>query len=466
MTHDPDELRQFRSRLLKEVARLTWRHRLEEEIEELPERFMRQWAVPGKDETDKRDRLAKHIRLAMGLNPDNGGESLKAAAHRALMQEKGEDPVVLPLGHCAECTGSVSCQAACPTQAISHDEHRRLHINEEICNSCGMCITACTLANLGDKSEFVPLLHILQRAKGPVFAAVAPAFAGQFGPDVTPGKLRSALRGMGFVEMAEVAFFADVLTIKEAYEFEHLVKADKDFMLTSCCCPVWLNLVEKQFPALLKNLSPSVSPMIAAGRVLKRAVPDAKIVFIGPCVAKKAEARHKELAGAIDFVLTFKELAAIFDALDIDPSIAEDTENPQASWGGRAYAHTGGVTGAIVKTMEKITPWRSVGFAPKAVDGVDACRQVLEEAQAGRMTANFLEGMACSGGCIGGPGVNIEPETGTKFVEAYCNQAQAPTPLDNKEVQRLLHDMHLNDMRHLTGDGEIARLLRRDRELI
>jgi iron only hydrogenase large subunit-like protein len=268
---------------------------------------------------------------------------------------------------------------------------------------------------------------------------------------------------MGFVEMAEVALFADLLTIKEAYEFDRLVKGHKDFMITSCCCPVWLNLVEKQYPELMKHVSPSVSPMIAAGRVLKAAVPTAKVVFIGPCVAKKAEAKHHNLTGAIDFVLTFKELAIIFEALDLEPATLLDTENPQASWGGRAYARTGGVTEAIARTLEKIAPWRSTKLEPTTIDGVSACRQMLKDAQADMLEdVNFVEGMACPGGCIGGPGVNIDPETGTKFVEAYCNQAQAPTPLDNHEVQRLLHDLQLDDMRQITGDGRVARLLRRD----
>jgi iron only hydrogenase large subunit-like protein len=456
------DVRQFRSRVLKEVARMTWQHRLENDIDQLPDRIMQEGSVPGKSAADQRNRVEKHIRLAMGLDPNGNGESLKAAAHRALSQTKGEFPVVLPVGHCEECTATPACQATCPTDAITHDAEHRLQIEQTNCNACGMCITACSLANLADKVEFVPLLNILQKHQGPVFAAVAPAFTGQFGPDVTPGKLRSALRSMGFVEMAEVALFADILTIKEAFEFDHLVKGHKDFMITSCCCPVWINLLEKQFPDLLKNISPSVSPMIAAGRVLKTAVPDAKVVFIGPCVAKKAEARHKDLEGAIDFVLTFKELSLIFEALDLDPAKLTDLENPQASWAGRAYARTGGVAASILKTLEKIAPWRSIQLNPVSVDGVPACQQILREAQAGTLTVNFLEGMACKGGCIGGPGVNIDPDIGTRFVHAYCNQAEAPTPLDNEEVLRILHDLKLDDMSHIVGDGDVSRLLRRE----
>jgi len=398
----------------------------------------------------------------MGLDPDGKGETLKSAAQRAIKQTRGELPVVLPAGQCVECTDNSACSTACPMGAIDRDADLGLQINQENCNSCGMCITACTLSNLADKAEFVPLLNILQDHTGPVFAAVAPAFTGQFGPEVTPGKLRSALRQMGFVEMAEVSFFADILTIKEAYEFNHLVKKREDFMITSCCCPVWINLLEKQFPALLKNVSPSVSPMIAAGRVLKTAVPDAKVVFIGPCVAKKAEARHKHLTEAIDFVLTFKELAMIFEAIELDPAILDDTENPQASWGGRAYARTGGVTEAISKTLEKIAPGRSVKLEPIVVDGIPACHQIMRDAMAGTLTANFIEGMACRGGCIGGPGVNIDQVLGTRCVEAYCKQAAAPTPLDNKEVDRILHDLKLDDMKHITGDGHVAKMLQHE----
>lgn len=462
MEQTVDDLRQFRSRILKEVARMTWQHRLEEDVEQLPAQLMKLGTVPGKTDIAKRDYAEKHIRMAMGLNPDGNGETLKSAAQRALKQTKGDLPIVLPVGQCEMCTDTPACTAACPTDAIGHDQDRRLQIRQEQCNSCGMCMTACTLANLADKAEFVPLLNILQNHTGPVFAAIAPAFTGQFGPEVTPGKLRTAFLQMGFVEMVEVAFFADILTIKEAYEFDHLVKEHHDFMITSCCCPVWINLLEKQFPDLLKHVSPSVSPMIAAGRVLKAAVPDAKVVFIGPCVAKKAEARHKDLDDAIDFVLTFKELAMVFEAIGLDPASLPDTENPQASWGGRAYARTGGVTEAISKTLEKITPWRSIKLEPVAVDGVPACQQILRDAAAGTLTSNFIEGMACRGGCIGGPGVNIDASLGTRFVEAYCNQAEAPTPLDNKEVDRILQDLKLDDMQHLIGDGHVAKMLQRE----
>ncbi|MDZ4957127.1 iron hydrogenase, partial [Clostridium perfringens] len=149
-----------------------------------------------------------------------------------------------------------------------------------------------------------------------VIAAVAPAIMGQFGENVSMDQLRSAFIKIGFSDMVEVAFAADMLTIKEAVEFNRHVNEPNDLMITSCCCPIWVGMLKKIYKELVPDLSPSVSPMIATARVIKKLNPDAKVVFIGPCIAKKAEPKDPDLIGDIDFVLTFQELDNIFKVLE------------------------------------------------------------------------------------------------------------------------------------------------------
>ena len=185
------------------------------------------------------------------------------------------------------------------------------------CTGCGQCVEVCKHYALVDKKEFVPLIHLLKDRRVPVFAAVAPAYIGQFGPKVTPGKLRAAFKNLGFYGMVEVALFADMLTLKEALEFDRNVTSEKDFMLTSCCCPIWVSMVRKVYQDLVPHVSPSVSPMVAAGRGVKQLHPGAKVVFVGPCIAKKAEAKEPDVRDAVDAVLTFQELSQIFHCIKI-----------------------------------------------------------------------------------------------------------------------------------------------------
>ena len=169
-----------------------------------------------------------------------------------------------------------------------------------------------------DQVQFLPLANIL-KDNSPVIAAVAPAIVGQFGSDIKIGQLRSAFKKMGFTDMVEVAFFADMLTLKESIEFDHYVNSEDDLMITSCCCPMWVGMLKRVYKDLVKYVSPSVSPMIAAGRVIKKLNSNCNVVFVGPCIAKKAEAKNKDIAGSIDFVLTFQELKDIFETFKINP---------------------------------------------------------------------------------------------------------------------------------------------------
>ena len=209
------------------------------------------------------------------------------------------------------------CQLSCPFDAIMYDsDNKTTYINYDLCVGCGLCVDSCREGKILDKVDFIPILDLVKNNKT-VIAAVAPAIIGQFGENVTLDQLRSAFIKIGFSDMVEVAFAADMITIKEAVEFNNHVNSPKDLMITSCCCPMWVGMLKKVYKELVPDLSPSVSPMIGTGRVIKKLNPDAKVVFVGPCIAKKAEAKEKDLLGDIDFVLTFQELDNIFKAFNV-----------------------------------------------------------------------------------------------------------------------------------------------------
>ena len=347
-------------------------------------------------------------------------------------------PPVLRLKDCSCGAGEERCAAACLFDAIVRDEQGKLTVDPERCNGCGSCIEACKSGNLTASRDVLPVLDALKHAKGPAFALIAPAFHGQFSSEVTPGKLRTAFKRLGFTGMVEVALFADILTLKEALEFDRHVNSHKDFQLTSCCCPVWISMIRKQYHELMGHVPGAVSPMIAAGRAVKQLHPDALTVFIGPCIAKKAEAREADVAGAVDHVLTFQEIRDIFQAADIHPEKLEETQRDHSSRAGRIYAHTGGVSEAVRTTVEQMRPERSIQVNAVQADGVPACRALIETIKKGEHEANFFEGMGCQGGCVGGPKVLVDRECGRENVERYGVQARYKTPLDNPYVPELL----------------------------
>lgn len=348
---------------------------------------------------------------------------------------------------CIKIDGKTSCQKSCPFDAILIDnEKHTTYIDSLKCIDCGFCIEACPSGNLLDKTEFVPLINLL-RGNTKVIATVAPAIIGQFGENVTMDQLRSAFIKVGFFDMVEVAFFADMLTLKEAVEFDHYVKNENDLMITSCCCPMWVGMLRRIYVDLIKYVSPSISPMIAAGKVLKTLNPNCKIVFIGPCVAKKAEAKEKDIIGSVDYVLTFAELKEIFDALHIIPGEMEACPSVEySSRGGRLYARTGGVSIAVGEAIEKLFPQKHKLFNAIQVDGVKNCKELLEKAKAGTIDANFVEGMGCIGGCVGGPKALLQKDEGRKRVNAFADESEIKVAVDSSCMNEILHKININSI--------------------
>lgn len=452
-----DKGKDIKTTILYHVAKAAWEGSLFERKDEICQLIQKEF----KDKVNRRY-VANQIRIAMGLNPHDSDEVLGPDDEEALMGIGSEPVVVANTAACDLCTNAGhDCGQACAVGAISHD-NGKIKIDYDKCLGEGHCVTMCSLGALAEKSQFVPLINLLRERTNPVYASVAPAFAGQFGSEVTPGKLRSALITLGFTDMIETALFADLITMKEAFEFDEKVKSAEDFLLTSCCCPVWIKLIENKYPKLVQHISPAVSPMIASGRILKFINPSAKVVFIGPCVAKKSEALLPDLKGAIDFVLTFQELATIFEAADINPAKTKDEEKATASWAGRVYAHTGGVSSAVDETLAKLIPYRAQKFTPITVDGIPDCQKLLERISNGNISANFIEGMACKGGCVGGPGRLISPEHGKTEVQRYGKQSDKRTPVENPQVYTILTRLsNEENIPKLTGSSAISNILAR-----
>ncbi len=298
------------------------------------------------------------------------------------------------------------CAKACGVDAIGSDSLGRAEIDHNKCVSCGMCLVNCPFGAIADKGQIFQTIHAIKTGV-PVYAAVAPAFVGQFGKDLTPERLRSALKELGFADMVEVAVGADLCTIEEARDFLNEVPQKQPFMATSCC-PAWASMAKQLYPDLAPYISMALTPMVLTGRLLKRKHPGCKVVFIGPCSAKKLEASRTEIRSDIDFVLTFEEVAGMFTAKGVDfKKIAPDGELSNATADGRGFAVSSGVAEAVVNCIHEMEPGREVKVAN--AESLRDCRKLLDEARKGVYDGYLLEGMACPGGCVGGAGTMQSP---------------------------------------------------------
>lgn len=368
-------------------------------------------------------------------------------------------PAVIRVSDCSCTDGEKeSCVKACSFDAITRDENRNLTISKENCVGCADCIENCKQNNLTDRKEIVPIFELLNSCNVPVYAMIAPAYVSQFSEEITPGKLRGAFKKLGFTGMIEVALFADILTLKEALEFDNIIQNVDDFMLTSCCCPIWIAMIKKIYNELVPHLPPSVSPMAACGRSIKILYPEAKTVFIGPCIAKKAESKDKDIIEAVDYVLTFQEMKDIFDAAELDPAKQDEDSREHSSRAGRIYARTAGVSEAVQNTLQRLKPQRTIPIKAFQADGAAACKALLKEIKNGNIQANFLEGMGCIGGCVGGPKALIKKEDALHSVNEYGDSAVYKTPADNPYVMELLERLGFDTIESLIyGDNIFTR---------
>lgn len=461
-TKDKSFYQDRRLTVFRELVKSLWQDGSAKNVKDIEDELIKR----GLFEERERKIIEDYIRIASGLGLENKDEPIVEAVQHAMHKERIEYPLVTVIKDvcdlCNHQKGSEPCRTSCQHGALSHHEEHGVVIEKGKCLTCGTCVSSCPFEALSDKVEFVPLIDMLKQQEVPVYAAVAPAYIGQFGDDVTAGQIRSALKLIGFKDMIEVALFADLLTLREVFEFEHLVKEQNDYLITSCCCPIWMNMILKGYPELLDKFSPAVSPMIAAGRVLKEVYKNCKVVFIGPCIAKKNEAKDKDLRDAIDYVLTFKELSEIFKALDIDLNKLPDEQHEQSSTGGRIYARTGGVSKAVEMSLKRIDH-KGIELNAIQVDGVKECKEILDKLKNGVVEANFIEGMGCKGGCVGGPRANIEVPKATELVNQYGSDSPYKSPVDNDKISVILERIGI----HFPDDilkGKSMKLFGRDLE--
>ena len=331
------------------------------------------------------------------------------------------------------------CAAACGMGAIHSDELGRAEIDYSKCVSCGQCLVNCPFGAIADKGQIYQLIQGFNRGDR-IYALVAPAFVNQFPGLASTGKLKAALKAVGFCDVVEVAIGADLCTVDEAHDFLQEVPEKLNFMATSCC-PAWSMMAKTAFPDLAKNISMTMTPMVFTARMMKQADPEARMCFIGPCAAKKLEASRRTVRSDVDFVLTFEELAGIIEAKDLDLTSLEVDPAEQdlihASAAGRGFAQSGGVAKAVADKIKEWHPDMDVKIA--SAQGLAECKKLLMLAKAGKYNGYLLEGMGCPGGCIGGAGTIADPARTAVQLNKYVKEA----PFTDPEQSAFMSNIHV-----------------------
>ena len=454
-------------KVLREVAHLSWEDQLLENIMNIPETL-----VPGKEPTmrccvyKERAILGERVKLALGGNKKNpnlievieiacdecpvGGYEVTNAC-RGCLAHRCEDvckfgAITFDRDHvahidkskCKECgacakvcpfTAIVSrkrpCQNACKVKAISMNEDKAATIDNSKCIQCGACVYQCPFGAIMEKSYILDAIRFLKNSKSnnprsnqKVYAIVAPAISSQL-VHAKLGQVVTGLKKLGFDEVLEAALGADMVAMAEAKELS------EKGVLTSSCCPAFVKYIKNAFPNSVKHISHNLSPMAFLGRYIKEKNPNAKVIFIGPCTAKKAEAQLDEVKPYIDSVLTFEELQALFDSKSIELNQLEETMLDNASYYGRIFARSGGLTEAAAQAMKE----QNIDFEvkPMVCDGIEACHIALLKLNKGILDANFIEGMACVGGCIGGSGCLTHGEKNKTAIDKFGQLAPNKT---------------------------------------
>jgi [FeFe] hydrogenase (group B1/B3) len=321
------------------------------------------------------------------------------------------------------------CKRSCPVDAIEMDENKIASINYDKCIACGHCVYSCPFGAITDKSYIYEVAKKLSNQNNQMYALIAPSISSQF-DQTTIGQITTALKSIGFTDVIEVALGADIIIKEETTEYISHMK-DHSFMTTSCC-PAFFNLVHKYYPSVADNMSTTISPMAALGKLVKHMHKDATTVFFGPCIGKKDEALKDHVKDYIDYVLTFEELRSLFGAKEIDVSSLEPSPLNNASYYGRMFAVSTGVSNSIKAYIDDNQV--DVEFKPLALNGAKECITALKKAKFNKLDHTFLEGMVCEGGCIGGPGSLTHRKKDANEVKKFAKEAMEKSTKDALEL--------------------------------
>lgn len=463
------QVQHLKYKVLREVARLAWNDELLEKVLDIPQQI-----VPGKSPTmrccvyKERAILSERVKLAMGGDRSNpnvievidiacdecpiGGyvvtdscrgclahHCVDACKRGAISIDPKTHTSVIDKSKCVDCgmcakvcpyTAIINhkrpCMNACKVKAISMNDDHAAAIDNDKCIACGACVYQCPFGAIMDKSFILDAIDIIKRSennqKYKVFAVVAPAISSQF-KYAKLGQVISGLKKLGFHTVVEAALGADMVADAESREL-----VEKGF-LTSSCCPGFVSYIEKTFPDMKQYVSHNPSPMAAISRYIKEHDAPCKIIFIGPCTAKKAEVQRESVKPYVDVALTFEELQALFDSKDIDITALDEDVLDNASFFGRIFARSGGLSDAVAQGLKE---HGETEFQLKAVpcDGIEACRAALMRKSKNVLDGNFIEGMACVGGCIGGAGCLTHGEKNKAEVDKYGREAYEKTISD------------------------------------
>ena len=354
--------------------------------------------------------------------------AIKIVAHRAYIDQNK----CVECGKCKQACpyNAISdvmrpCRRACPVGAISLDGNKKAVIDDSKCIQCGACVYQCPFGAIMDSSYIVDIINLLKESKKGtrVYATIAPAISSQF----TYASIEQVVNGikkLGFHDVVEAALGADFVVEHEAKEWLERIEAGDSFM-TSSCCPAFVKHIENAYPQLMSSVSHTISPMKAIARLIKNVDKDAKVVFIGPCTAKKREWKEQK-EDDVDYVMTFEELAAMLDAKGIELDKCEESPLNNASFYGRIFARSGGLEEAVNHILEEHYPDKKDSLTAMHCDGMEECEKALKLAKFGRLKANFIEGMACRGGCIGGAASLSHGPKDRLEVDRYGKKALEP----------------------------------------
>ena len=362
----------------------------------------------------------------------------------------GENRAVIDYDKCKECGACARncpyhaivvterpCKSACPVDAIAWNEDNIAVIDETKCINCGRCVAACPFGAIEDISWIVPVIDDIREGKK-LIAMVAPSIQGQF-EGVTLDQIKKGIIELGFADCVEVALGADAVAKRE---YEELKKhKEAGIPMTTSCCPAFVNMAKIHFPTVYeKNVSTMVSPMMARAAMIKDEDPDAEIVFIGPCLAKKQEAMEEHTN--VDYVLTFEELAAMFISRHIYlKDYTTDDTTWEASVHGRNFAQGGGVSKAVVEAAKEAG---EEGITSYYADGAMECKKQLLLMKVGRFNFDILEGMCCDGGCINGPcGISDAADVRKRMNQENINKKETINEVLDK-VNFENRDLHLH----------------------